>query len=176
MEQNRVCSTEICLINMQDQLLSEGLHHRILQLILRAQRRYIAGKHSYGETQKANLEMPVASWRGSELHSSITTFVLLFKNEKKKKKRVLFFPGIGYSLPMGFCGNRIISHAFKACLWHIHHSRVGYWGWWKRPWGDKADRIEADYFPLTFNSLFYSKYCWQDFWTFGNSVWKPDNE
>lgn len=84
MEQNRVCSTEICLINMQDQLLSEGLHHRILQLILRAQRRYIAGKHSYGETQKANLEMPVASWRGSELHSSITTFVLLFKNEKKK--------------------------------------------------------------------------------------------
>lgn len=32
------------------------------------------------------------------------------------------------------------------------------------------DRIEADYFPLTFNSQFYSKYCWQDFWTFGNSV------
>lgn len=41
---------------------------------------------------------------------------------------------------------------------------------------DKIDKIEADYFPLTFNSLSYSKYCWQDFWTFGNSVGKPDNK
>ena len=32
------------------------------------------------------------------------------------------------------------------------------------------------FFPLTLNSLSYSKYCWQDFWTFCNLVWKPDNE
>lgn len=47
--------------------------------------------------------------------------------------------------------------------------------WGDETVGDKTDRAEV-FSPLTFSSLSYSKYCWQDFWAFCNSVRKPDNK
>lgn len=117
--------------------------------------------------------MSIATWSGSELHCNITPFVPLLKKWGGKKEYCF-----SQALATPYPRIPVEMEIFPMLSWpvsdtFITQSRLV--GVMKEAMGGQ-DRIETDYFPLTFNSLFYSKYCWQDFWTFGSSAWKADNK